>query len=303
MKGRGTPPHTGEGESAIDRLYQGPLEEFTAARNALAKRSGKDAAAIRALPKPPVAAWAVNQLYWRRRPLYDALIEAAQQVRRVHAAVLGGRAGDVRGAGKAHEERVNAALDAALDIAGTGGQPATDATRQAIATTLRALPADEPPGRLTRTLQPGGFEMLAGLSIGGEKAGRAVPITAGPAPPPAHKPDVRKPGARDTKALTRMREAVAAATRAMKHAEHTAQREEFERARTVKDVEKAAMAVAAAHEAVEEAEQALREAEAGETAARQKKDAAERRAQQADQAVDAARTRLDTAQSAIDAVG
>ena len=48
-----------------------------------------------------------------------------------------------------------------------GGHPATDATRQAILTTLRALPSDEPAGRLTRALQPGGFEMLAGLSIGG----------------------------------------------------------------------------------------------------------------------------------------
>jgi hypothetical protein len=224
----------------------------------------------------------------------------------VHAAVLGGRSGDVRGVGKAHEERVNAALDAALEIAGSSGHPATDAARQAIVTTLRALPADEPPGRLTRTLQPGGFEMLAGLSIGGGKAGKAAPITAAFIPAPAHKPDKpdpRRPGARDAKAISRARDAVTAATRALKQAEHTAQREEFERARAAKDLEKAARTVAAARQAVENAERELQEAEADETAARRKKDASERSAREAAQAVESAHARLEAARKDMDALG
>ena len=62
-------------DAEIDRLYQLPLDEFTAARNALAKKAGADGASIRSLTKPPVAAWAVNQVYWRDRSTYDALIE------------------------------------------------------------------------------------------------------------------------------------------------------------------------------------------------------------------------------------
>ena len=60
-------------ESRIDALFQLPLDEFTAARNALAKEAGKDAPALKQLTKPPVAAWAVNQLYWERRDDYEAL--------------------------------------------------------------------------------------------------------------------------------------------------------------------------------------------------------------------------------------
>src|SRR3954471_3469876 len=149
----------------IDQLYQLPLDEFTAARNALAKTAGKGAAEIRALVKPPVAAWAVNQLYWKDRRSWDALVDAAENLRRVNKSVLSGGKGDVRAAGKAHDEAVHDALKATLAILAQAGQPATDATRQAVLNTLRALPVDETPGRLTRVLQPGGFEMLAGFSV------------------------------------------------------------------------------------------------------------------------------------------
>src|SRR5688500_5633651 len=64
-------------DSEIDRLYQVPLAEFTAERNALAKRAGGQSAEIRALQKPTVPAWAVNQLYWKERRVYDELMERA----------------------------------------------------------------------------------------------------------------------------------------------------------------------------------------------------------------------------------
>ena len=48
-------------DSEMDTLYQLPLDEFTSARNALAKTAGSDAGRVRALVKPPIAAWAVNQ--------------------------------------------------------------------------------------------------------------------------------------------------------------------------------------------------------------------------------------------------
>jgi hypothetical protein len=299
MKARGTPPETQGLEAEIDRLYRLPLEKFTSARNELAKQSGKSSAEIKTLAKPPVAAWGVNQLYWRRRPEYDALIEAARELRRAHEAVLGGKAADVRGAGKAHEERVSAALDAVLEILNEGGHAAGDTMRQPILTTLRALPADTP-GRLTRTLQPGGFEALAGLSIRGVRIPQAPPPKA--PSKPAAEPGRGKMSARDAKALAKARETVAAATRAMKHVEHTAQREEFERARTARDADQAARALAKAREELEEAEGAVRAAEAAEAAARRKKEAAERRAQQAEEAVDASRSRLEAAQAELDTI-
>jgi hypothetical protein len=149
-------------EDEIGRLYQQPLDEFTSARNALAKRAGGDAAGIRALTKPSVPAWAVNQLYWRDRQAWDALIAAAENARKVNRAVLAGRSGDVRAANQVHEEAVDAALKATLAQLASSGHPITDATRQAVATTLRALPGEDAPGRLTKPLQPGGFEALAG---------------------------------------------------------------------------------------------------------------------------------------------
>jgi hypothetical protein len=56
----------------VDALFKLPLDEFTSARNALAaqlKKVGKQAEAIevKALVKPSVSAWVVNQLYWQQR--------------------------------------------------------------------------------------------------------------------------------------------------------------------------------------------------------------------------------------------
>ena len=53
-------------ESSIDRLYEGPLDQFVAERHALAKTvTGDEARQVKQLAKPTVVAWAVNQVYWR----------------------------------------------------------------------------------------------------------------------------------------------------------------------------------------------------------------------------------------------
>ena len=290
------PPPGDDLEAGIDRLYQLPLGEFTAARNALGKQAGKRSAEFEALAKPPVAAWAVNQLYWHRRPVYDALLDAAQELRRAHAAILGGQSGDVRAAGKAHEARVAAAVDAALEILNEGGHAASDAMRQPLMTTLRALPAEDRPGRLARALQPGGFESLAGLSI------RGVKVPSRPAPKPLAAVGRKKDEARDTKALARARDGVTAAMRAVKQADHAVQREEFERARATRDADQATRAVARARDALEEAERALRDAEAADSAAARKKEAAARRAEEAGEAAESARAHATAAQQELDAL-
>ena len=296
-------------EAEIDRLFQLAPDEFTAARNALARDSGADAPEVRRLTKPAVAAWAVNQLHWKRRPIYDALIEAAKDLRQIHKAVLAGRSGDLRAAGKVHDEALETASKAALSMLQDGGHPVTDATRHAILTTLRALPSDEPAGRLTRALQPGGFEMLAGLSIGGgqkaefkkkSQAEPAKPVAKGKVPTEdkvATKPMTGAQKQAQAQAESRAREAAAKAERELRAAEHTAQREEFEAARAAREAEKAVKQIELAREAVEAAQQALETAKAAAVAAARVRDAAERRSKEAQRAVEAARARSQAAGS------
>src|SRR5258706_473729 len=73
-------------DAALDGLYQGPLEEFTAARNELAKslRADGEAAAadwVKDLPKPTRAAWPGNQLAARKASEAAGLLELGRQRR------------------------------------------------------------------------------------------------------------------------------------------------------------------------------------------------------------------------------
>ena len=284
-------------DTEIDRLYALPPDEFTAARNALAKTAGADAAGVRGLVKPPIAAWAVNQIYWKQRDVYDALIEASNTLRKIHQAILGGRRADVRDAAKAHDAAIDAALKAALSILRDEGHPATDATRQAIMTTLRALPADDPPGRLTRALQPGGFEMLSGLSIAGAKA------IARPGVSRAAAPQIDKRKTAEPKTAVSKADAVQAAirkaaredaARSVRDAEQTARRQEFETVRFSREAEKAAAQVEHAREALEAAQKVLDRAEAAAAAAGRERDLAARRGKEAERALESARRHQQT---------
>ena len=288
-------------DAEIDRLYQLPLDEFTAARNALAKKAGADGASVRSLTKPPVAAWAVNQVHWRDRSTYDALIKAARAQRAAHAAVLAGRRADLRTIGRDHEQAIEAAIRSALGQLNEAGHPTTDATKHAIATTLRGLPADTAAGRLDRVLQPGGFEMLAGVSVRERPAGKPAEV---PKPTPAAaslpaKREKQKKTAAQIKAIDRAKEALTAATRSLRAAEHSAKREEFEAARTTREAERATKSLAAARESLEAAQQAVDEAEEDENKAARARDAADRKARDADTALERARAAADQAQQTL----
>jgi hypothetical protein len=287
-------------ESPLDRLYQAPLGDFVAVRNALAKEAGKDGGAIRALQKPSLPAWAVNQLYWRRRDVYDDLIAQAQDLRATHDATVSGKRADLRGAGRAHEQAVDAALKATLAILADDGQLVTEATKQAVATTLRSLPADEEPGRLTRQLQPRGFEMLAGALPGGTvRPAPAPPLTPQSASSARGKttPESR---AQDRERLAAAREALTEATRDARLSEQAARREEFESARAARDAEKAEQRVAQAKDTVREAEAALEEATREAEAAGQASVAARERAERAAKDVREMKEREKKARTAVE---
>src|SRR5688572_23705704 len=154
-----------DNDDEVAALYRLPLGEFTAARNALAKKLGPAGADVRTREKPNVAAWAVNQLYWQRRPAYDALIRAAQAMRTAHAHMLSGRKADVPQADTAHRDAIRAATQAIRELAQAAGETLSASTLEAVGETLRALPSDGPPGRLTKPLQPMGFGALLDIGV------------------------------------------------------------------------------------------------------------------------------------------
>ena|SRR5688572_2171221 len=159
-----------DNDDAVAALYKLPLGEFTAARNALAKKLGPAAGDVRTLEKPNVAAWAVNQLYWQRRPAYDALMRAAQAMRTAHTQMLSGRKADVPQADSVHRDAIRAATQSIRELAQAAGETLSAGTLEAIGETLRSLPTDEPPGRLTKPLQPLGFGALMGIGVKGPES-------------------------------------------------------------------------------------------------------------------------------------
>ena len=150
----------------IDRLYQLPLGEFTGVRNAMAKAAGKSGAAIKALEKPSVPAWAVNQLYWRHRRAYEKLNRVSERVRAGHAQALKGRKIDLATLELQHGAAVKDAADEVRAILARAGDPATPATMKSVIDTLQALPGGGEPGRLTKSLAPIGFGAFGALMKG-----------------------------------------------------------------------------------------------------------------------------------------
>jgi hypothetical protein len=150
-------------ESQIDKLYQVPLDEFTPARNALAKETGE--AEIKKLEKPNLAAWAVNQLYWHQRKTYDDFIASAENMRAEYRRQLGGKSANVAIAEAKHKATLQKAKQTIRELLEAAGAAASDAVMTAIAETLDALPGNDPPGRLTKPLRRMGFGALDGVPI------------------------------------------------------------------------------------------------------------------------------------------
>ena len=150
-------------DDALDRLYQLPLDQFTPARNALAKELQQPS--IKELEKPNVPAWAVNQLYWQERPAYDRLVKSSERLRGEHRKMLSGRSSDIREAEQQHRDAIRDAIERIRAILQNADQAVSPATLTAVQETLEALPAQDRPGRLTRPLKPLGFEALSGMSI------------------------------------------------------------------------------------------------------------------------------------------
>jgi hypothetical protein len=174
-------------EAAIDELYQGPLGAFIPARNALARTlKGGDAKRVKALSKPTVVPWAVNQVYWHARPTYDRVAKSGARLRAAQVAALEGHPADVREARAAHQKAISDAVAEAMRLAtAAGAHPGVDQlSRTFEALTLLKMPPGDP-GRLVTIPEPAGFEALSGIPIAAQKSRER--------PPPAE--SERAPGA------------------------------------------------------------------------------------------------------------
>jgi hypothetical protein len=218
-------------DKQIDELYQLSPGEFTAARNALAKTvASDDKVRVRALRKPSVPAWAVNQLYWRDRRTWDDLIKAAEQLRSAHRAALRGRASDLRQADAEHREALAKAIKQTMALAAEGGHPANAALKEAVMRTLQSLPADIEAGRLDAPLTPAGFGVLEGVTPAPTKLRIVEKKPAAPLPASRGKGAKADREAERRRAIEEKR-AQAEAEKAEKRARIEAEREQRERER------------------------------------------------------------------------
>ena len=169
-------------EQAADLLYGLPLDEFTPARNAAAKELRDqglkaEADAVKALAKPSVAAWAVNQLTRRHHADLDEFLEAAAAAR---DAQLGGRGGAREAIKRQRDALEKLARAARAELGGDASEAVANRIRQ----TLEAAAVDDQAaeavvrGRLVKELEPAGFGTLAAHATSKPKKRSASKDTA-----------------------------------------------------------------------------------------------------------------------------
>jgi hypothetical protein len=289
-RGEGAGGKGQEHQAEIDALFQAPLADFTAARNALAAKLKKDGDAtdadrVKALGKPSISAWVANQLYWRHGKAFERLFAAGDQFRKAQAAQLAGKRADLRASLDARREALAELTKHAGDILREAGHPASPDAMRRIMTTLEALatygeqPEAPQAGRLTADVDPPGFEALAALVPRGAHAARSPKSPDGKHAPPRvipfnqPKPEPAKRKAGDEKEEARRRESERRAREAQAR----------------KDLRKAERALTSARRAAERARAAMRDAAARAKAADKAKAALESRFEKLSAAAEAAR--------------
>lgn len=156
-----TEPPSGVPEKRLDRLFRAPLEEFTPARDELARSlrsDGKTEAAdwVKGLQKPTRAAWIVNQVAARNTKAISQLLRASAELREAQDEMLAGSTNHRRLRESAQRERkaIDSLTGTAEQIGGQIGVGQQILGR--VAETLQAAASDPEVaeaierGRLTR---------------------------------------------------------------------------------------------------------------------------------------------------------
>jgi hypothetical protein len=172
-----------------NELYAKPLDDFIAARAAAAKEaSGSDkelGAAVRGLPKPSVAAWAVNMLALHQPDILAGLTELGGRMREAQASL---DATALRELGRERRTVLASAVDTARSVAQEQGRSISDAMATDVEETLRALTADEgaaaavQSGRLLKTLSADGVNAVDLDGLVAVPAALPAPPRRAPAP-------------------------------------------------------------------------------------------------------------------------
>lgn len=287
-----------------DELYGLALEQFIPERGALAKalraeKRREEAAAVAALRKPSVAAWAVNQLVRSQGSSMQELFAAGDELREAQARLLAG-SGDGK-ALRAANERERAAVDelvqAARGLLSSDGHELSPAVVERVADTLHAAALDEAAreqvreGRLERELRHVGLglgESADPFAVAppapkarAAKPARSAPPAEADAPAPAKQPARARPKTPSADERRAEREQA-------KRDREERERRERERAEARKA---ARIAEAAAKRRVERAGHALK-------AAQERRDRAAQALAQADDALAAAQAEADEAAAA-----
>ncbi len=144
-------------DDAVHELFQAPHAAFVTERKRLAgelKEAGDKAGSTKLgkINRPPISAWAVNQLWWQERDAFDNLLSTAERLRE----------GDLGGTA-AHREALTTLRAKASAILTAAEHAATESTLRRIQTTLSAIAATgsfdpDQPGALTDDRDPPGFE-------------------------------------------------------------------------------------------------------------------------------------------------
>jgi hypothetical protein len=164
-------------DDEADALYALPLEQFVPERAMLAKAlrvegHRDEAAAVAKLPKPSVAAWAVNQVVRTQPTLVAELWSAGDAVLAAQQrAVAGGGGGaELREALRRERAALDPLADAARGLMTSRGAFLGEANVQAVIETLHAAAVDPEArpevaaGRAVRPLRLSGLEALAGAA-------------------------------------------------------------------------------------------------------------------------------------------
>jgi hypothetical protein len=148
-------------------LYALPLDEFVAARTAAAKSAAPAdrtlADAVRALPKPSVAAWAVNMLALHDPDAVRQLTELGQSMRTAQNSL---EAGAMRELGQERRRVLSKIMEALRTISEKQGRKISDAVAGEVEETLRAATADAGAaaavrsGQLLRVLSSDGVDRV-----------------------------------------------------------------------------------------------------------------------------------------------
>ncbi len=279
-------------EAQLDHLFSSPLSQFVPVRNAIAsdlRKQGRkeEAQRVKALAKPSLAAWVVNQLYWKRRPIWDGLLRAGEELRQAV-----GRASS-QAEPMAHRRQVlSRLLQEAEGILTEGGHAAAAATLKQVHDTLEAISIygeqlpGEPAGRLIRSLEPPGFEALLSMA-----SAMPAPRSRRKRKQPGAKPTTpakATPGAASRAARARLAKAEREAARCRREAQQAATRhQELEQSLLRRQSE-----IEEAEKRLEQLRQRFEELSKEQARARLVADSASRKLEQATEALEAARAEL-----------